>query len=56
MSVGETLKTLRGDKSQDEISREIGVTKSAWAIYERNERTPRDEVKIKIANHFGKSV
>lgn len=56
MSCGAMLKTLRGNKSQDEIARAIGITKSSWAMYERNERTPRDEVKIKIANYFGKTV
>lgn len=50
------LKILRGDRSQEQISREIGVTKSSWAMYERGERVPRDEVKIKIANYFGKTV
>lgn len=56
MSFGEKLRLLRGSKSQDEIAKEIGITKSSWAMYERNERVPRDEVKIRIANFFGKSV
>lgn len=50
------LKRLRGERSQDEIARQIGITKSSWAMYERGERIPRDEIKIKIANFFGKSV
>lgn len=56
MSFGEKLRELRGEKSQEAIAQEIGVTKSAWAMYERNERVPRDEVKLRIANHFNKSV
>ena len=32
------------------------ITKSSWAMYERDERVPRDEVKIRIAKFFGKSV
>ncbi len=56
MTVGEKLKKLRGNKSQDTISAEIGITKSSWAMYERNERVPRDEVKVRIANHFSLSV
>lgn len=56
MSFGEILKSLRGDKSQDVIAKEIGITKSSWAMYERGERVPRDEVKIRIANHFNKTV
>ncbi len=53
---GEKLKELRGKHSQQQIANAIGITKSAWAMYERNERTPRDEIKIRIANFFGKSV
>lgn len=56
MNTSDILKELRGNKSQAEIASSVGVTKSAWAMYERGERVPRDEVKIKIANHFGRSV
>lgn len=53
---GEKLKKLRGDKTQSEIAKEVGVTTSAWAMYERGERVPRDEIKVKIANFFDKTV
>lgn len=56
MSIGEKLRILRGKRSQDEVSSKVGVTKSAWAMYERNERVPRDEIKIKIANYFHVTV
>ena len=56
MPFGEILRQLRGDATQDETAQAIGVTKSAYAMYERNERVPRDEVKIRIANYFHKSV
>ena len=56
MSVGKKLRELRGSRTQDEISKELGITKSSWAMYERDERVPRDEVKIRIANFFGKTV
>lgn len=56
MPFGSKLRALRGSRSQEEIAGEIGITKSSWAMYERNERVPRDEVKVKIANYFGKTV
>ncbi len=56
MSYGDMLKNLRGDRSQASIAAEIGITKSSWAMYERGERVPRDEVKIRIAEFFGKTV
>lgn len=56
MSVGTILKNLRGNLSQKEVAEAIGITKSAWAMYERDERMPRDEVKIRIANFFDTPV
>lgn len=56
MSVGTILRGLRGNRSQKEISDAVGVTKSAWAMYERDERVPRDEIKVKIADYFGVPV
>ena len=55
-STGSILRGLRGKKTQNVIARDLGVTKSSWAKYEGNERVPRDEVKIRIAEYFGKSV
>ena len=50
------LRELRGDMSQNEVAVAWGISKSAWAMYERGERSPRDEIKVRIANFFGKSV
>ena len=50
------LRELRGDMSQNEVAVALGISKSAWAMYERGERSPRDEIKVRIANFFGKSV
>ncbi len=56
MPYNDKLKNLRGNKTQEQIANEIGITKSSWAMYERGERVPRDEIKIKIAQYFKKSV
>ena len=56
MSVGERLQALRGERTQEEISKELGITKSSYAMYERGERTPRDEVKVRISKYYGVSV
>lgn len=56
MSYGEKLRELRGDLTQEEMAKALRITKSSLSMYERNERVPRDEVKIKIANFFGKTV
>lgn len=56
MTCGEKLRELRGDKTQECVAREIGITRSSLAMYERNERIPRDEVKVKISQYYGISV
>lgn len=56
MTVGEKLRTLRGEKTQKEVADELKITKSALAMYERNQRVPRDEVKVKLAKYYNQSV
>lgn len=56
MSFGEKLRKLRDDKPLSEAANELGVSKSALAMYERNERVPRDEIKVRIANYYHKTV
>mgnify|MGYP000557832987 CR=1 FL=1 len=55
-TTGMILRKLRGDRPQEEIAAALGITKSSWAMYERDERVPRDEVKVRISNFFGVSV
>lgn len=55
-TIGMILRDLRGDKTQEEIATALGITKSSWAMYERDERIPRDEIKVRIAQYFGKSI
>mgnify|MGYP000225955967 CR=1 FL=1 len=43
-TTGMILRKLRGNRTQEEIATALGITKSSWAMYERDERVPRDEV------------
>lgn len=54
--IGKKLRELRGDITVLELSKALGVSTSAISMYEIGERVPRDEVKLKYAKHFGKSV
>ena len=47
---------LRGSMSQKDLAKEVHVSLSALGKYERGERTPRDNVKKRIAAYFGKTV
>jgi len=51
----ERLKQLRKAKqvSQDAVSKEIGITKSAYSYYETGRNTPSVEVLIKMAHYYG---
>ena len=56
MTIGEKLREHRGGLTQEKVAQSVGITKSAYAMYERDERTPRDEVKVKLAKFYGVSV
>ena len=56
--VGEKLRELRHakGKTQAEVAKAIGVSTSSIAMYESDERMPRDTVKLKIARYYNKAV
>lgn len=56
MSFGKKLRELRGSKTKEEVANAINVTYSSYSKYEREERIPRDEVKIRIADFYKKTV
>ena len=54
--IGNRLTRLRGDKSQSEVARAVGISDSALSMYECGERIPRDSVKVKLAEYYGETV
>lgn len=58
MTMGERLKELRLRRniSQEEVARNIGITRSAYSHYEINNRQPVYETLIKLAAYFGVSL
>lgn len=56
MSIGSRLRELRGEKTQQTVADALGITKSALAMYEKDKRVPRDEVKVKVAKYYGVTV
>ena len=54
--VGEKLKETRGDRPRETVAAALGISLSALAMYERGERIPRDEIKVKIASYYNKTV
>lgn len=56
MEMARKLVKLRGERTQDEVSNALGISKSALAMYENGKRVPRDPVKMRIAQYYKKSV
>lgn len=54
--IGKKLKALRGNNTQNETAKALGISTSALTMYETGCRIPRDEIKLKIAKHYGKTV
>lgn len=56
IAVGQRLRNLRGNKTLDEVAKALGVTSMAVSLWERGERVPNDDIKIKIAAYYKSSV
>jgi len=54
--MNEQLIALRGNRSQDEVAKALGISISALSMYEQGNRIPRDEIKIKMAEYYGISI
>ena len=55
-TTGQKLRKLRGDKSIAETAEAMGIPASTLSMYERDERTPRDSMKVKIAKFYKTTV
>lgn len=54
--IAKRLITLRGEKKREEVAAANKISCSALAMYENGSRIPRDEIKLSLANYYGKSV
>lgn len=54
--ISKRLINLRGERSQSEIARALGISTSTLAMYESGKRVPRDELKIKLAEFYGADI
>lgn len=55
-AIGRKLTELRGNRTQGEVARNVGISVSALAMYEKGERIPRDNIKIRLAEYFEKPI
>ena len=54
--IGARLINLRGNRTQDEVAKATGISVSALSMYERGERIPRDNIKIRLASYYGQPI
>ena len=55
-TIAKKLTALRGDRSSQEVANAVGISVSALWMYENGERVPRDEIKMKLAEHYNTTV
>lgn len=54
--IAERLVKLRGNKTQKEVAEAVGIAQSTYAMYESGQRIPSDNVKIRLAKYFKRTV
>lgn len=55
-AIGKKLVDLRGSRTQEEVANALGLSVSALSMYERGERIPRDNIKIRISAYYRKPI
>lgn len=56
VEIGERLADLRGNRTQQEVANAVGISVSAYSMYENGQRIPRDNIKIRLADYFKKPI
>ena len=56
--IGKNIKELREARQEtmEDLSKAVNTSASAIAMYETGKRIPRDEIKIRIAEHYAVPV
>lgn len=55
-AIGNRLRSLRGDRTQEKVAEDLGMSRSALNMYELGERIPRDCRKIQLAQYYGVTI
>lgn len=56
--IGQRLTELRNraSKTGSEVSRACGISRSALTMYEKGDRIPRDEIKVRLAYYYNVGI
>lgn len=55
-TIGERLRNLRGDRTLEAVANALKVSSMAVSLWERGERIPGDDMKVKIAAYYKRTV
>lgn len=55
-AIGKRLIALRGKRLVKDVAKALGISASALSMYETGQRIPRDEIKIRLARYYDRSV
>ena len=55
-AIGKRLTDLRGKRSQKEVAVDLGISQQALCMYEKGTRSPKDDLKVKIAKYYKTTV
>lgn len=56
MTIAERLIEARGDRTREAVAKAVGISLSAISMYECGARIPRDEIKVKLADYYHRTV
>lgn len=56
MPVATRLRLARGEMTREDVAVACDISVSALSMYENGQRVPRDEIKVKLARCYGKTV
>jgi transcriptional regulator with XRE-family HTH domain len=54
--IAKRLVQLRGDMPREKVADALNISVSALQMYENGQRIPRDEIKLRIASFYNKTV
>ncbi|MDU0330508.1 helix-turn-helix transcriptional regulator [Paenibacillus sp. 3LSP] len=54
--VGQKLVELRGERRAEQVANDLGIPVRTLKSYEQGERTPKDDLKTKIAHYYNVSI
>lgn len=50
------MKSLRADKTQEQVANELKISKSTYAMIEAGHRFPRKDLMLKLSNYYGVTI